>query len=70
MSTLQFYTERAAECRRDADTATLANVRERCLSAAEAWEHMADRARRSESYRAAHEAEKSAANIPPPIQGL
>ena len=60
MSTLQFYTERAAECRRDAEAATLANVRDRCLSAAEAWESMAERARRTQSYRTAHEAEKAA----------
>nr|WP_294168243.1 hypothetical protein [uncultured Sphingomonas sp.] len=61
MSTLQFYTERAAECRREADEATLANVRVRCLSAAEAWENMADRARRTQSYRTAHEAARPAA---------
>lgn len=60
MSTLQFYTERAAECRRDAEAATLENVRERCLSAAEAWEAMAERARRTQSYRTAHEAERAA----------
>ena len=60
MSTLQFYTERAAECRRDAEAATLENVRERNLSAALAWESMAERARRTQSYRTAHEAEKAA----------
>jgi hypothetical protein len=59
MSTLAFYTERAAECRRDADSATLLNVKDRCLSAALAWESMADRARRTQSYRDAHEAEKA-----------
>ncbi|WP_294173859.1 hypothetical protein [uncultured Sphingomonas sp.] len=58
MSTLMFYTERAAECRRDAEEATLTNVRDRCLSAAEAWENMADRARRTQSYRDAHVVEK------------
>lgn len=62
MSTLDFYTARAAECRRDAEAATLANVKDRCISAAEAWESMADRARRTQSYRTAHEAEKAASS--------
>ena len=66
MSTLSFYLERAAECRRDADAASLDNVRNRSLSAAEAWEQMADRARRTQSYRTAHEAEKAAAHPPIP----
>jgi hypothetical protein len=60
MSTLDFYIARAAECRRDAEAASLDNVRNRSLSAAEAWEQMADRARRTQSFRAAHEAEKAA----------
>ena len=59
MSTLDFYLERAAECRRDADAANLDNVRNRSLGAAEAWEQMADRARRTQSFRAAHEADKA-----------
>ena len=59
MSTLEFYTTRAAECRRDAEAATLENVRNRCLSAAAAWESMADRASRALSYRTAHQAEKA-----------
>ena len=59
MSTLQFYTERAAECRRDAKAATLINVRERCLSAADAWESMAERARLTQRYRTADEARKA-----------
>lgn len=63
MSTLDFYIARAAECRRDAETASLDNVRNRSLSAAEAWEQMADRARRTQSYRTAHEAEKAAATV-------
>ena len=32
MSTLEFYNERAADCRRDADQTQLVNVRDRCLS--------------------------------------
>jgi hypothetical protein len=51
MTPLQNYIERAAECRREADAASLANVRDRCLSSALAWESMADRAEQSEIYR-------------------
>ena len=42
MSTLQYYTERAADCRRQAEATNLANVRARCLSAASAWDDMAN----------------------------
>ena len=56
-----FYTTRAAEARADADAATLDNVRDRCLRAAAAWEAMAARAHRSDTFRAKQEAEKSAA---------
>lgn len=59
MSTLQFYNDRAADCRREADASNLVNVRERCLSAAEAWDHMADRVRRTETFRAEDAARKS-----------
>lgn len=59
MSTLSFYLERAAECRRDADAANLDNVRNRCLSAANAWDSMADRARRTQDFRNAHEAHRA-----------
>lgn len=51
MTLLQTYIDRAAECRRDADVATLARVRDRCLGSALAWENMADRAKVSEIYR-------------------
>jgi hypothetical protein len=55
-----FYTARAADARADADSATLDNVRERCLRAAAAWEAMAARAHRSDVFRAKQEAEKAA----------
>lgn len=51
MSLLQMYIDRAAECRREADTATLENVRHRCLCSATAWENMAHRAQQTEIYR-------------------
>lgn len=52
MTPLQMYIERAEECRREADAAILANVRERCLASAQAWEEMAQRAQRTAIYRA------------------
>ena len=55
------YASRADEARSEADGATLANVRERCLRAAAAWDSMAARARRSETMRAKLQAEKDAA---------
>ena len=63
----EFYLERAAAARRDADEATLANVRERCLRAAAAWEEMAARAARTERMRAETEArlEANEAALPP-----
>ena len=57
----QFYVARATEAKRDADAATLDNVRERCLRAAAAWDGMAARAARTEKMRAKTEAEKTAA---------
>ena len=58
-SVLEMYLDRAAECRRDAEHSTLPQVREQCLRSAFAWEHMADRARLVERYRA-EEAERKA----------
>jgi hypothetical protein len=56
-----FYQTRAAEARADADKASLANVRERCIRAAEAWEAMAARAQRTDTHRANAAAAKAAA---------
>ena len=60
MSTLEFYNQRAADCRRDAEETRLVNVRERCLSAATAWDNMADRVRRTLTYRGEDAARKVA----------
>ena len=64
----EFYLERAAAARRDAEEATLSNVRERCLRAAAAWDEMAARAARTERMRAETEARKAveAAAMPVP----
>ncbi|HEV2079245.1 MAG TPA: hypothetical protein VGR19_05035 [Allosphingosinicella sp.] len=63
MSQLDFYLTRAAEAKRDAEAATLANVRERCLRAEAAWSEMAARADRGDKMRAKLDAEKAAAAI-------
>jgi hypothetical protein len=60
----EFYRTRADEARADAESATLGNVRDRCLRSAAAWEDMAARATRTERMRARHEAEKAATHEP------
>ena len=61
MSTLQFYQEQAAQCRRDAAKATLGNVRERNERAAEAWDTMAGRLTRMVEQREINETAKARA---------
>lgn len=56
----EFYEERALASRADAEAALLANVRERHLCAALAWEGMAVRARRTKAMRADLDARKIA----------
>ena len=63
MSQHEFYLARAAEAKRDAEAATLANVRERCLRAEAAWSEMAARADRGDKMRAKLDAEKAAAAV-------
>ncbi|QIK79054.1 hypothetical protein G7077_09275 [Sphingomonas piscis] len=46
------YRARAAECRAQADEATLQNVKDRCLRAEEAWTGMAQRLERHEKLKA------------------
>jgi hypothetical protein len=59
MATLEFYLERAAQSRREAEEASLTNVRDRCISAAVAWEGMAARLQRSHDYRDSHAAARA-----------
>jgi hypothetical protein len=59
----EFYLARAAEARREADAATLSNVRDRCLRSEAAWLSMAERAERTEKMRARSEADKAAAAL-------
>jgi hypothetical protein len=59
MKDRDLYMQRAAEARADAESATLANVRDRCLRAEAAWTVMAERADRTERLRVAHETAKA-----------
>lgn len=56
----EVYLLRAEQARAEADEATLANVRERCLRAEAAWMEMAARADRTEKMRATQLAAKAA----------
>ncbi len=49
--TSAFYLDRAEECARDANTATLDNVRDRALRSEAAWRTMADRLLKGEAMR-------------------
>jgi hypothetical protein len=59
MTDKETYLTRAAEARKDADSTTLDNVRERCLRSAAAWTEMAERAERTERMRATLAADKA-----------
>jgi hypothetical protein len=63
MPTLEFYNERAAECRAEARDSGLVNVRDRYLSAASAWDNMADRVRKTKDYRVEDAARKVAEGL-------
>ena len=51
MSNTEYLRARVDEARQAAATATLANVRDRCLRAAAVWEDMAARAARMDEHR-------------------
>ena len=59
MRELDMYLARAAECRAQAESAMLPNVKERCLRAEEAWNLMAARVERHEQLRAQTAADKA-----------
>ena len=59
--TADYYRERAADARRQAEESDLANVRERCLRSEQTFLDMADRADRGAKMRARLEAERAAA---------
>ena len=55
-----FYLARAADSAREAENATLDNVRDRCRRSEAAWRSMADRLIRSDGMRDTLAAEKAA----------
>jgi hypothetical protein len=59
----EIFLLRAAEAKREADAATLDNVRQRCLRSEAAWLDMAARAARTDRMRAKSEAEKAKAAL-------
>jgi hypothetical protein len=59
--TEQYYRDRAADARRDAEAASLDNVRDRCLRSATAWDQMAARLASTDRMRAETDARKAAA---------
>ena len=61
MSTLQMYIERAAQCRQEAASSSLPNVRDRALRSALAWDEMADKLRVTEAYQQANQVARDAA---------
>jgi hypothetical protein len=61
MTDRETYLTRAAEARKDAESTTLANVRDRCLRSAAAWTEMAERAERTERMRQTLAADKAKA---------
>ena len=61
------YRAQAARCRAEAEAATLANVRDRCLRAEAAWLDMAVRHERVAAQRSLREA-AAAAPVPQPQQ--
>jgi hypothetical protein len=62
-ATSEFYLARAEECARDAENATLDNVRDRCRRAEAAWLTMANRIAHSETMRVNQAAEKAAIRV-------
>lgn len=56
----ELYLLRADEARRDAEAASLVNVKERCLRAEAAWLEMAARAARTDRMRVSAEKAKAA----------
>ena len=59
MSALEFYLERAAQARAEAEATTLDRVRERCRRSEEAWSELAARAREHEALKAAEQQRKA-----------
>ena len=61
--TLKFYQDRASHARGEAEAASLDNVRDRHLRAAEAWDVLATRRARTNRLRVETDARKAAAAL-------
>jgi hypothetical protein len=62
-SNLEFFRARAAQCHAEAEEATLAHVRERCLRSEAAWSSLAHKAERSERMREEEAKRKAEAGL-------
>ena len=63
MSALQFYLERAAQARAEAEATTLECVRERCRRSEEAWSDLAEKAGQHEALRTAEQQRKAELSV-------
>jgi hypothetical protein len=65
-----YFLDRVAEAKQQADSATLANVRDRCLRSAAAWMEMATRAGQTAALKQINEKSRNAAageRLPSPL---
>ncbi len=65
--TSDYYVQQAVREEQEAASATLDNVRERCLRSAQTWRLMADRVTRAQTMRATLDAEKALRQAEGPI---
>lgn len=65
----ELYRQRAEEQRKEAGTATLANVRARALHAAERWTLMAEQAERSSAATLRRDADKAVRDAEREVRG-
>ena len=64
MSNEQFYLDRSDDARREAEAATLDNVRDRAQRSSDAWAAMARRAAKTEAFRAVRKAAEGSGTTP------
>jgi hypothetical protein len=62
-SNLQFFLARAEQARAEGEEATLDHVRERCRRSEAAWHALAQKAERSETFKAEEAERKAAAEL-------
>jgi hypothetical protein len=64
VSNEQFYLDRSDDARREAEAATLDNVRDRAQRSSDAWAAMARRAAKTEAFRAVRKAAEGSGTTP------